>query len=112
MALNVKNRQRVEREIATAVVKAAVAKGYTFIIDNGGDDDEHERTSTEEATLKAMFATDEDRLWVVDPKQPRPIGWVLFVYGNDGHDVICDYTAKPAIEELMVEADKIAKKYE
>lgn len=22
----------------------------------------------------------------------RPIGWVRFVYGNDGHDVISDYT--------------------
>lgn len=48
-----------------------------------------------------MFATDEEYIlvWftkpIADPDEStdnRPNAWVKLVYGNDGWDVICDYT--------------------
>ena len=39
------------------------------------------------------------------------LGWVWFVYGNDGYDVISDYTANEKIEALMVNVNKLADKY-
>ena len=62
--MTIKNRHRIELEIAEAVITAAVKEGYTFMIDNG-DDDERIKTSTKEETLKAMFATDEEHLFFV-----------------------------------------------
>jgi hypothetical protein len=115
MALNLENRKRVEREIVASVVKAAVAKGFTFYIDNGGDDDECVRTEGEEATLAAMFATDEDRLIIYDPKSDKPnlpLGMFHFVYGNDGWDVLSDYTSCQLFEGLTTEANSISEKYQ
>ena len=107
--MTVENRQRIEREIVTAVVQAAHEQGFTFMINNGGDDDEEIATSGIEETLKEMFATDEERLFLV--KDGRWFGWVLFVYGNDGWDVISDYTTKLDDIGLLKNAEKISEKY-
>jgi hypothetical protein len=100
-------RVRVEREIATAAVRSAVQYGYTFGIDNG--DAEEIRTSTEEKTLAAMFQTDDERLYLYSGGQAKPVGWVYFVYGNDGWDVISDYTVN--LEELLTAAHAVSAKY-
>lgn len=47
------------------------------------------------AILAAMFSTGEDRLFVHLPThtgETEWCGWVYFVYGNDGWDVVNDYT--------------------
>lgn len=106
-SMNPKNTQRIEKEIATAFIRSAIAAGYTFEIDNGGDEDEIIKTAGEEKTLEAMFATDEDRVYVVN--DGKAIGWVWFVYGN-GADVITDYTVK--LEELLTNAHAVAEQYQ
>jgi hypothetical protein len=40
--------------------------------------------------LNLMMTTDMDRLWVTG--HGKKGGWILFVYGNGGWDVISDYT--------------------
>ena len=106
MSINIKERQRIEKKIVTAVVDAALKEGYTVIINNGGDDDEI--TSTDRAKiLKEMFATDEERLYVA--KDGKIVGWVFFVYGECGWDVICDYTTN--LEEMLKPALALADKY-
>lgn len=104
-------RQEVERKIATAAVKSLLAAGFALSVDNGGDEHEIDHSIDENAILAAMFLCDEDRLHV--QTKDSSIGWVYFVYGNDGWDVISDYTVN--LEKYVgegTEADKIARHYE
>lgn len=102
--MSVKMRQEVERKIASAAVKAILANGYKISVDNGGDDFEITRSEDEKAVLAAMFAADDDRLYVYELDKVRPLGWVYFVYGNDGYDVISDYTVN--LEKLVGEGSE------
>lgn len=104
--MSVKMRQEVERKIAEALVKSALAEGYIISVYNGDDETSPFRTC--EKVISHMFATDEDRLYLW--KDGKRFGWVFFVYGNDGWDVISDYTVN--LEHIMAEANKISKYYE
>lgn len=104
----VKLRQELERRIATQVVKDALAAGYVLVVDNGGDEPDYKGTD-ETACLSAMFATDDERLYLFKPGGKWADGWVYFVYGNDGWDVINDYTTN--LESLLKSAHEIADKY-
>lgn len=108
MSLGLKARIALEKQIARAVVTAAIAAGYTFGIDNGGDDDEMVKTSALTEKMNEMFQTDDDRLYLY--RNGKTVGWIWFVYGNDGWDVISDYIDKPEIEALMTKANEIAEK--
>lgn len=106
--MSVKMRQEVERKIADAFITQALAVGYTININNGGDENELPKPTTDkELVLKTMFATDEEHLLLYKGK--KKVGWVYFVYGNDGWDVISDYTTN--LDAIMTEADKISKHY-
>lgn len=107
--MSVKMRQEVERKIAKALVKEAFAAGYIVSVDNGGDE-ESGKMSNLKSVLSAMFQTDEERLYMWNPTNGQRIGWVYFVYGNDGWDVISDYTVN--LEPIMSGANKIADHYE
>lgn len=100
----IKNRQAIERRIVSEAINAGIKEGYTFIIYNGGDSDEEIKTTNKQETLSAMFATDEERLYLC--KEGKKIGCIFFVYGNDGHDVICDYSTN--LEELLTSTHKLA----
>lgn len=107
MINKIKARQRVERTIARRVVKDAIAAGYEMTINNGGDGNEIEWTSNFKDIVKAMFATDEESLFL---RKNGRMGWVRFIYGNDGWDVVNNYTYN--IKEVMEGANKLAEKYE
>lgn len=100
-----KLRLEMERLIRERAVSDLIAEGFALNVDNGGDEEElaqPSRNTTE--VLSVMNATDEERLYVYrgDGKHtpgPRAIGWVLFVYGNDGYDVVSDYTMN--LEEYL-----------
>lgn len=104
----VQKRQKIERRIATAFIKSALAKGYSFKIDNGGDESETIKTTALQETLNAMFATDQEHLYIC--KDGKAIGWAFFVYGNDGWDVISDYTCNLDDLGVMTEATELAYK--
>lgn len=88
--MSVKMRQKVEREICTAVVDALLAAGFSIEVDNG--DDMTTQSDVRPTILEAMFKTDDERLYVERAGADKCVGWVYFVYGNDGWDVISDYT--------------------
>lgn len=126
--MTVKQRQLVERTIAEAAIDSALAKGYKLSVDNGadGDDDnvrDFETLSADKADiLSRMFQTDEDYLFVWqatgavakygdrDATTGRA-GWIRFIYGNSGWDVISDYSDNDAINSVLdpvnVMVDKI-----
>lgn len=103
----VKTRQKIERLIVETLIKDALAAGYAINVNNGGDTEELPKPSTNtDVILKKMFATDEESLIMY--KDHFAYGWVSLVYGNDGWDVICNYTTN--LEHIMggafSEADK------
>lgn len=89
-------RRKAERAIAKAVVQAFLDAHFVLSVDNGGNEPgefEITKSSDKAAILAAMFLTDDEYLMVHDPTTTgsQVIGWVRFVYGNDGWDVISDY---------------------
>lgn len=104
MSMN-KIRQQVEREIATTFVDAALADGYTIQVSPG--DEGAVSTPTRERILAEMFQCDEDRLWLHKNKKRS---WAYFVYGNDGWDVLSDYTTD--LEHIMPIVNAAIEKYE
>jgi hypothetical protein len=111
--MSVKMRQEVERKIATAVVETLLVAGFGLCVDNGDNGErefEIKNSKSAKAVLKAMFQTDEEKLYTV--KDGRLDGYVYFVYGNDGWDVISDYTVN--LEKYVGEgslAGKISDHY-
>ena len=91
----VRRRHNVEKRIVERVVADLLDAGFELAVDDGGDEP-HPRTANKTALYDALMNTDEDRLYVYHKDSPPgidfPMGWVYFVYGNDGWDVICDYT--------------------
>jgi hypothetical protein len=103
-----KRRIALEKQIARAVVKDALAAGYALGIDNGGDEAELENCSEFKKVVDEMFATDDEYLLFY--KDGKRVGWVRFVYGNEGWDVMADWTVN--IEAVLKGASEIADKAE
>lgn len=94
MDLSIKLRQGVERAIVSRIVDDLLARGYALSVDYGDGDPDYEvaRSRDRSAVLGALFACDEERLFVHREGQERPFAWIFLVYGNDGWDVVSDYT--------------------
>lgn len=108
MTISINARKRMEKTIARRVILDAIAAGYTLNVYNGGETDELPEPSNKVRTiLGAMFGTDEEHL--IFFKEGKRKGWVWFVYGNDGWDVVSDYTTN--LEDVMKGANDLADKY-
>lgn len=100
---DIAKRQRIERKVCSKVIRDALVAGFSISVYDG------EATVLRKATslkpiLKAMFSVDDERLYFY-AGQERHEGSVLFVYGNDGCDVIADYSAKDGSElQKLLEA--------
>lgn len=111
---NVKKRQAIEKRIVLSLIDELLAARsvgaqqlFMLSVDDGGDD-ETPATRDREAIVKAIMETDEDYLHVWF--NGRRFGWVRLVYGNDGWDVICDYTVN--LEPVMAQTIALAKQLE
>lgn len=94
----VKRRQKIEKTIVRRVIRDALNAGYLLNVDNGGDKEELPKPTNKYKEIdKVMYATDLEHLNLY--KDGKHFGQVLFVYGNDGWDVINDYSSK--LEELL-----------
>lgn len=107
----VRARVAIERRIVKATVDAFLAAGFALQTDQGGGPLEPViPTRDRQVILDALCETDDERLYVrqVFPG-PNYIsnGWVYFVYGNDGWDVISDYTTN--LEEVLKPVNALAE---
>jgi len=112
-------RQRIEREIVTSFVQSALAKGYRLAVslERGYDLDEMLLGSRDRAKIiNAAFEGDEAHIFVQPAEGPMTedgrvvsVGWVYVVLGNDGWDVISDYSTR--LEPLMKGANRLSEKY-
>lgn len=100
-------RIEIEKRIAKRVITDALAAGYSLSVNDGEDTTLHSSRDMD-AILAAMRSTDEDRLlFHIDHREHAPaIGWVRFIYGNDGPDVINDYTTN--LEAVLAGANALA----
>lgn len=81
----------VEHDIVTRVVNALHTAGYSLQTDQAGDGFEPAvPTADRVVILGHLMETHDERLYA--RKDGKRAGWVYFVYGNDGYDVISDYT--------------------
>lgn len=113
----------VEHDIAEKAVKAVFAAGYRLAIDNGDErtpmisyDATMGLQPSTDAVLDLMFQTDDEWLMAfkveraLEEDDKRPDAWVRFVYGNDGYDVISDYTTnlEATLKPINEYADTLA----
>jgi len=101
----VAKRQKVERSIARRLILDGLSMGYTIGVHNG-EELVLNRSAKSKDILAAMFSVDEEKLYFY--KDGWPCGWVFLVYGNDGWDVICDYTVN--LEPIMAGAHTLSEK--
>jgi hypothetical protein len=97
----------IERRIVRKVVESAIAQGYALTV-NDGEGIPIKRSTNKQAILASMFSVDEEHLIVRHAETGERIGYIYLVYGNDGHDVICDYTTSPRMEEILKDANTLA----
>lgn len=109
--MNVEARQNIERQIVRAAIAGLLADNYLISVFDG--EDTVLTKSIDAAKIEAaMFSTDEDQLHVERSEgSGTEKGWVLFIYGNDGWDVIVDNTInlKPSLIAATELADQIAE---
>lgn len=98
--------RQVEKLIAKRVIADALAAGFALGV-NDGEETVLENSTNPDAVLAAMFSTDDDHLLFY--KDGKRVGWVRFIYGNSGYDVVNDYTVN--LEPVMVGATKLADEW-
>jgi hypothetical protein len=91
-------RLRMERKVCKALVKAGLARGHSASVCDGEEWtvklSKHQRT-----IMLALASTDGDTLRFRDSAGNKVADFFL-VYGNDGYDVICDYSLTPEAEAI------------
>lgn len=85
----------IERQIVAMTVRDLLKARMQLSIDRSeeGRSDSEPVTDVSPETIDEIMACDLETLYVGDN------GWVLFVYGNDGWDVISDYTTN--LEDII-----------
>jgi hypothetical protein len=92
------DRIRAEKRMCVALVKACLDRGFAVSVNDG--EEWVVKRSTDKATiLAALFSTDEDQIVIRDASGARA-GWFHLIYGNDGYDVVADYTANEVCENI------------
>ncbi len=113
----VRARFEIEWRIVERVIIDLIAAGFALAINHEEEDAieiVHDLRSMEE-----MFACDEDYLYArkrlggdtikAQDTIQNCYGWVRFVYGNEGWDVVCDYSTR--LEAYMQGAQRISDEY-
>lgn len=99
----------VEDQIIKATIKALLAKGYLLSV-NDGEEVTVSRSYNADALFEAMKTTGQDFLYAHMADEGHLIyGWVRFIYGNLGTEVINDYTVN--LEPVMAEISAMIDRY-
>lgn len=88
---SVRARQDLERRIIDEIAKHLIGHGFVLRVFDG-EEYVTKRTSDMKAIHEAIMSTDEDHLFVYPVNEEQAIGWIHFVYGNDGFDVASNWT--------------------
>ena len=95
-----------ERGVATRLVAAALAAGYTVSVYDG-EEYTVKRSRKARQILAALASTEEDWLVIRNSAGDR-LGSIRLIWDNDptGEELIADHTDKPEIEALANAAQR------
>lgn len=99
----------IEQKIAAKVVEDILAAGNTITIAyQDGNSDTIKQSNDAAAILAELHQCDVEYLLVHAAGSHRfeHLGWVEFIYGNDGHDLISNNTV--GIDHLLAGAEALA----
>lgn len=113
--------QDMEQRIVRAFVEDAIAAGYRLAVslERGYDVEDMLLGSVDpKEIMKEAFAGDDAHIFIQPGAGPTldedlrvvSLGWVFIVLGNDGWDVISDYTANNLTEQLLTRANALSDK--
>lgn len=105
----VRARIAIERKICRKTIRLMKAAGLSMRV-HSGEEWETRSSASEAALMRAMFNLDD--AWLVISKGRERLGWVRFVFGNDGYDVVSDYTLAPEIETVMNQVNEYADRFD
>jgi hypothetical protein len=119
-------KREVEEKIIRTIIEHALKDGHRLSVsyergyDLPGDHNEGTiyNSDNAEEIFAACFACDDCMLFIhrkgeeamIDDRV-NALGWIYFVLGNDGWDVISDYTSKLEKWRGMIAANAIADHY-
>lgn len=83
-------RHFLEAAIALELAHALIREGYRISVNDGEEFVLNDSTNVEEVLL-AMFSTDQE-YWYVSTEVNSYDMFIRFIYGNDGYDVVSDYS--------------------
>lgn len=81
----------LEDKVIDSTINELLGHGFALSV-NDGEETTLLASQDKQAIKAAMQTTDEDYLLVHRTAAHKSFGWVRFIYGNDGWDVISDYT--------------------
>ena len=104
-------RLRMEKRIVKSLVNELSANGLLMTVDtvDHGEGDEIDRTGDVKKVLPVLLQCDEENLRVYS-SEGCFMGVFNLVYGNDGYDVISDYTMQ--LEQYIPETLALIEKLE
>jgi hypothetical protein len=108
-SISIRARARIELMIVKQLIASAEKAGYTLAVEEY--EDEGETTGIDYDVRSAIFNLDDAHVSVID-RDGKYIGCVYLVLGNDGYDIISDYSDNDAINELLTECNALADKLE
>ena len=104
------DRIALERKIIRKLVQVALAWGNVISV-HDGEEFCLKRSSSLTAIMNAIQSTDMDMLQIRN-EYGTITGRVQCVYGNDGYDVISDYTVNDRMETIMNVVEAYASKFD
>lgn len=97
----VRGRAYIELQIVNKFIELAAAAGYELKIVEMDEEDMPEYAND---FRSALFDLDDAHVNLFDGA--KLVGWVYFVFGNDGYDCISDYSTK--LEEFLKPVTDVA----
>ena len=100
--------QEMDKAIVTAVVEELLEQGFSLSLFHE-EAPAFKQSTDKELILSNIHQCDEETLAAYD-KAGQRTGWVFFVYGNDGYDVLSDYSL--SIEKYIPKTLKLSEELE
>lgn len=89
---DLQRRIKLEQRIVKSLISELLTQGFALSVYDG--EEHHAITTNRQDVINAIMETDEDVLHVYESTNPlaKHLGFILLVYGNDGWDVMSDWT--------------------
>jgi uncharacterized protein YtpQ (UPF0354 family) len=103
---------QMDRAIVEQLVNDLLAAGLDLTIKNTTDENGPDwiTTNDRELVLHNLGHMEEDTIRAYD--KGRYVGLFYFVYGNDGYDVLADYTSTEEVERLLMTVNLMSEEYQ